>query len=141
MDRIVSIHSRLSIPFSELRFRFARSGGPGGQHVNKTATKVELVFNLDRSSALTDRQRQRLRAALGNRISSDGTLRIEVQETRSQKRNRDLAVERFRTLLARALQNRKKRIPTNPSVRARAKRLREKKRRGEIKRMRQDPSD
>jgi len=136
MEHKIKIHNRLSIPEHELRFRFARSGGPGGQHVNKAATKVELLFDIRNSQSLSDSQRERIEKKLKNRISSEGILRVEVQDTRSQVKNREIAIARFREILAEALKTRRKRVSTSPPVKAREKRLQEKKKRSEVKKLR-----
>lgn len=136
MEERVKIHNRLSIPGHELRFRFSKSGGPGGQHVNKTATKVELLFDVRHSPSLSDSQREKIEKKLQNRISAEGILRIEVQETRSQLKNRDLAISRFQQLLSDALKTHRRRIATSPTYQSREKRLKEKKKRAEIKKSR-----
>ncbi len=136
MEHKIKIHNRLSIPEHELRFRFARSGGPGGQHVNKAATKVELLFDIRNSQSLSDSQRERIERKLKNRISSEGILSVEVQDTRSQVKNREIAIARFREILAEALKTRRKRVSTSPPVKAREKRLQEKKKRSEVKKLR-----
>ena len=136
MEHKIKIHNRLSIPEHELRFRFARSGGPGGQHVNKAATKVELLFDIRNSQSLSDSQRERIEKKLKNRISSEGILSVEVQDTRSQVKNREIAIARFREILAEALKTRRKRVSTSPPVKAREKRLQEKKKRSEVKKLR-----
>ena len=135
----VRISDDLIIPESELRFRFVRSRGPGGQHVNKTATHVELAFDVAGSPSLDELQRERIRTILGNRIDADGVMRIAAQSTRSQLRNRQEAVERLRVLLADALRPRKWRRPTRPSAASRETRLEQKKRRGAVKRARRCP--
>ncbi len=130
---LIRIRPGLEIPLSELRFDFARSGGPGGQNVNKLATKVELFFDVRHSRSLTEAQRDTLLTLLAGRIGKDGVLRLSAQESRSQWRNRERVVEKFSTLLGRALAARKKRVSTKPSAAARERRFREKKRRGETK--------
>lgn len=136
MDRPVIIHTRLSIPLQEIRFRFSRSGGPGGQHVNKTETKVELLFDVRTSPSLNDKQREQIEKKLGSRISADGILSVVAQGSRSQSRNREIALARFRELLQKALQRTKKRILTKPGKISAEKRIQKKKRRGEIKKSR-----
>jgi ribosome-associated protein len=128
------------IPARELQFRFSRSGGPGGQNVNRRETQVELVFDVDGSSALGPRQRARIRQRLANRIDADGRLRIVASEERTQARNRDIAVERFRSLLADALRpDPPKRRPTKPSKAATERRIAGKRRRSTVKRGRARP--
>lgn len=136
-DRLI-INSTISIPMSELAFQFTRSSGPGGQHVNKAATQVELIFDVARSPSLPDRDRQRVAAALGGYIDKNGILRLSAQSTRSQLRNRQEVIARFRALLQAALKRRKRRRPTRPTAESRERRLEEKKRRGAIKRSRRD---
>ncbi len=136
MDRPVIIHTRLSIPLQEIRFRFSRSGGPGGQHVNKTETRVELLFDVRSSPSLSDKQREQIENKLGSRISADGILSVVAQGSRSQSRNREIALVRFRELLQKAIQKTKKRIPTKPGKISAEKRIQKKKRRGEIKKSR-----
>jgi ribosome-associated protein len=135
----IQINRNLTIPADEIRFRFSRSGGPGGQHVNKTSTKAELLFNVMASPSLSERQRRRLLKRLTARISGEGILRVEVRETRSQSQNRAIALERFRRMVADALRPQRRRIPTNPTRQSKEKRIEEKKQRGEIKRLRSGP--
>src|SRR5881296_3734333 len=93
----------LEIADAELEFRFSRSGGPGGQNVNRRATKVELVFDVAGSPSIGPRQRERLLRALSSRIDSEGRLHVVSQEARTQAENRARALERFRLILTRAL--------------------------------------
>jgi ribosome-associated protein len=130
------ITKNLAISEDEIRFRFSRSGGPGGQNVNRRATQVELTFDVARSPSLGPRQRSRLLEKLANRIDGDGVLHLVVSEERSQGRNRALALERFRDLLAGALKRPKRRKPTGPSKAAKRRRLQNKRRRSELKRQR-----
>ena len=136
---MIDISKTISIPLSELSFRFSRSSGPGGQHANKAETRVELLFDVANSPSLTDAQRRQVMRRLSNRVDSDGVLHVTSQATRSQKENRERAIERFQQLLERALQPKKKRKKTNPSKSADERRLREKKRRSEIKKLRREP--
>ena len=124
------------IPLSELKFQFARSGGKGGQNVNKVETKVELSFDVAGSPSLSDSQRHRLLETLGARLDTSGVLRIVSQESRSQWKNREGAVRKFVDILKKALKPRKKRIATKVSHVAKEKRLDQKKRRGAIKKIR-----
>jgi ribosome-associated protein len=135
-EKVLRITDTLSIPLSELRFRFARSSGPGGQHVNRSATRVELLFDVAGSPSLTEAQRERALKALAPYIDSDGVLHLISQTFRSQFRNREEAVERFQTLMRRAMKVPKRRRPTRPSRAARERRLASKRRRSEIKRQR-----
>jgi ribosome-associated protein len=132
----IPINRRFSLPRSELEFRATRSGGPGGQHVNTAATRIQLAWDLGASPSLSERRRQILLSRLSGRIDQQGVLRIVVDTHRSQHRNREEAVERLAALLADALRPRKKRRPTRPPARAKEKRLKEKKHRGEVKRLR-----
>lgn len=132
----IDIMPGLSIPAREIKFLFTRSGGPGGQNVNKVATRVELLYDLDSSAALDGDQKARVRAALGGRIGPDGVLRIQAQESRSQWQNRLHAVGRLAALLRSALRPRKKRVASRPTAGSREERFRTKKKKGAIKRFR-----
>jgi ribosome-associated protein len=121
------------IPLAELDWRVSRSGGPGGQHANTTDTRVEVVFRVDESAALGPRQRDRLLARLGPVVTA------VAADTRSQARNRALALERLRSKLAAGLHVTPARRPTRPSAAATAKRVDEKRRRSEVKRRRRPP--
>lgn len=125
----VSINLHLAIPLSEIEYRFARSGGPGGQHVNTSSTRVEVVWNIRRTLVLTEGQRARLVAVLASKLDSDGGLRVVSSETRSQKRNRDLAEARLAETVRLALVVPKKRKRTRVPRGAVERRLAEKKRR------------
>lgn len=126
----------LTIPPGELAFRASRSGGPGGQHVNKAATKVEVLWNVVESPTLSEEQRQRVLTRLANRIDKDGNLHVASEEHRSQWRNREAATKRLHALVREALKPRKRRKKTRPSRAAKEKRLREKRARAETKRRR-----
>lgn len=132
----IQINRRLSIPRAELRFQATRSGGPGGQHVNTTSSRVRLSWDVARSPSLSDRRRATLLARLGRRVDQDGVLHLVVDTHRSQHRNRREAVERFRDLLSEALRPRRERKPTRPPAAAREKRLESKKRRSQLKKLR-----
>ena len=124
---MLDIDGRTGVPLSELTFRFSRSAGPGGQHVNKVSTRVELLFDVARSPSLDDAQKHRIVAALGSRISEDGVLRVSTQETRSQWSNRELVVEKFVLMLRKALSRQKRRVPTGPSAASKAEKAQAKK--------------
>jgi ribosome-associated protein len=126
-DELV-VNRELSIPLSEIELRVSRSSGPGGQHANVTASRVEAVFDVESSAALSEPQRQRLRVKLGPRVTA------VAQDARSQARNRGLALERLRSKLGEALRVPKRRRPTRPSRAAREQRLEQKRRRGKRKR-------
>src|SRR5262247_4508939 len=124
-DSALTITETLEIPLAELYFQFSRSGGPGGQHVNRSATQVELTFDVANSPSLTITQRARILSQLKSYIDTRGILHLSSQTTRSQHRNRAEVVERFALLLQRALHVPKRRIPTQPSAAAAARRLAE----------------
>ena len=125
----------VSIPRSELRIRVSRSSGPGGQHANTAETRVEAVFDVDASVALTDRQKQRVRASAGP------VLRAVAQDERSQARNRELAVERLVGKLREALKVERRRVATRPTKASVERRLESKRRRATAKRRRAAPPD
>jgi len=135
-DDQLSITPELTIPLSELRFRFSRSGGPGGQHVNRTETRVELLFDLLQSPSLTDEQRQYLLMRLGSQIDSEGVLHIVSSLTRSQYDNRADAITRFQALLRRALHRPRHRIATRPGRAAAERRLQAKRQHSQHKQTR-----
>jgi len=132
----ILIGPSLRIPGRELRFRFSRSGGPGGQNVNKLETRVELLFDVVGSPSLGDSQKKKMLAALKNKIGADGVLRVVAGEARSQYANREAAVARFTAMLAKALEKKKKRVKTRVPKGAREKRLEGKKRKGKVKQLR-----
>jgi ribosome-associated protein len=140
-DASVRVTSSVAIPRTELITRATRSGGPGGQHVNTSSTRIELLWNVVESGALTEAQRARVRAKLGTRMDSDGFLRVVASESRSQRQNRAAAEQRLVELVRRALAVPKRRIPTRPSRAAKEARLAEKRRRGEKKRLRRDDGE
>ena len=126
----IRVTRTVELPVSEVNFRTSRSSGPGGQHAQKTETRVEAVFDVERSQALTDTQKRRV----VNRAGS--VLRAIAQDERSQARNRELALERLVTQLREALRVPRKRRPTKPSKAAVERRLEEKRRRSRVKRLR-----
>lgn len=117
----------------EVTYRTSRSGGAGGQHVNKVSTKVELLFNVNDSSILTERRKLIISEKLSNRISLDGVLALKCDETRSQSANKEIVFERFVNLIKTALTPVKKRRPTKPSRSSVRKRLDSKKKHSEKK--------
>ncbi len=131
----------LSIPFSELRFKFRRSSGPGGQNVNKLNTAVELQFDFVHSAVLSDEQRQRIAEKLAVRLNSTGALSIQSERFRTQGRNRADCLNKLAALLAAALKKPPKREKTKPSRAAQARRLDSKQRHSEKKKSRRTPLD
>ena len=135
-DTVLQINDSLWIPRAELTYRATRSGGPGGQHVNTSSSRVELAWDVGASPSLTDEQRTRIQEKLANRINSEGVLLMSSSEQRSQHQNRESVTARFAELVAQALVIPKKRIRTRPSRASREARLDEKKKRSEVKKMR-----
>jgi ribosome-associated protein len=133
---MISILPGISIPEDELRFAASRSGGPGGQNVNKVSSRVTLTFDLKASTALSDGQKRTIMKKLATRINKDGVLRIISQRTRSQEFNRADAIERFSDLLGRALTPERPRVKTRIPAAAHERRIEEKKKRGSIKHIR-----
>jgi len=134
---IIPITPALAIPAAELHFRFSRSSGPGGQHVNRSETRVELLFDVAHTTSLTEDQRTRILSRLSGHVDTEGVLHIVSSVSRSQSDNRADAVARFQALLAAALHRRKRRVATRPTPAARRQRLEEKRRRAGIKQTRQ----
>jgi len=133
---MIEITPSFAIEESELQFAFVRSSGPGGQNVNKVATAVQLRFDVNHSS-LPDEAKARLIHLAGNKMTSDGELLIEAKKFRTQEQNREDAVHRFVELVQRSFQKPKVRRKTKPTAASKEKRLKEKKVRGEVKKMRQ----
>jgi ribosome-associated protein len=131
----IQVTSRLAIPLEEVELRFSRSSGPGGQHAQKTETRVEAVFDVARSATLSEAQKRRLTARVGPAI------RAVAQDERSQSRNRELALERLAEAIRAGVRVPRKRRPTKPTAASRERRLEEKKRRASVKRLRQPPDD
>jgi len=119
----------------EITFRVSRSSGPGGQHAQKSSTRVEALFDVAGSAGLSDAERRRVLARLGP------VVRAIAQDERSQLRNRELAIERVLEQLRKAARPRRKRKPTKPTAAARERRLEEKRRQAQTKRLRQPPGD
>jgi ribosome-associated protein len=137
--RGIVVSPRLAIPLEEIEFRATRAGGPGGQHVNRSATRVELWWDLAGSPSLTEEDRSWLRTRLKPRLTADGLLRLVSDATRSQARNKAAALERFRALLAQALVRPRPRRRTRPPRSAQERRLAAKRARSERKRERRKP--
>jgi ribosome-associated protein len=129
----IRVTRSVSIPRSEIELRFSRSSGPGGQHAQKTESRAEAIFDVERTVSLTDAQKRRVIAKAGP------VLRAVAQDERSQWRNRELATERVVEELREALKVKRKRRPTRPSKAAKERRLEQKRRRGETKRLRRPP--
>jgi ribosome-associated protein len=134
-DESIRVTRSVAIPRGEVELRFSRSSGPGGQHAQRTESRVEAVFDVEASSALSEAQKRRVVARAGP------VLRAVAQDERSQWRNRELAVERLVESLREALRVERRRRPTAPSAAARERRLAEKRRRSEAKRLRRPPDE
>jgi ribosome-associated protein len=139
LPREVPVTGRVTIPASEISLAYARSGGPGGQHVNRTETKVLLRWNVQASAALDDAERALLLSRLASRLTKEGDLLVASERHRDRARNVEDALERFRALLRRALARPRPRKPTKPTRASRERRLEAKRRRGETKRGRREP--
>jgi ribosome-associated protein len=131
----IRVTRSVALPTGEIELQTSRSSGPGGQHAQKSESRVVAVFDVEASSALTAVQKRRVVAKAGP------VLRATAQDERSQLRNRELAVERLVAQLREALRVERRRVPTAPSKAARERRLDEKKRRGQTKRLRRPPAD
>ena len=130
---MLHVRPGISIPLDEIEVRATRSSGPGGQHANVTASRVEVSFDVGASATLTDEQKRRVMARCGP------VVRAVAQDTRSQRRNRDLALERLAGRLARALAVQRQRKATRPTRAAKERRIQQKRQRGETKRLRGRP--
>lgn len=133
------VNESVVIPRAELEIRASRSSGAGGQHVNKTSSRIEISWNIARSGAVTDEQRARLLQKLSSRLSEDGAIRVVASDTRSQLRNREAAEQRLAETIAKALVVPRKRKPTKRPRAADEARLVEKKKHSERKRERKRP--
>jgi ribosome-associated protein len=129
----IQVTRTVAIPVSEIVLRFSRSSGPGGQHAQKTETRVEATFDVETSSALSEVQKARVLRRAGP------VIRAVAQDERSQARNRELAVERLVAALREALKVERRRRPTKPTAASRERRLDEKRRRGQVKQLRRPP--
>lgn len=139
MDEDLYINTDITIPAGELTTRASRSGGPGGQHANKTSSRVTLEWNIEESSVLSNIQRLRILRNLAHRITDAGVLAVSVDESRSQHQNKDIARERLTKLILDALKVQKVRVGTKPSKSAKRRRVDAKKQVGEKKKMRVKP--
>ena len=131
----IRVTRSVAVPLDEVELRFSRSSGPGGQHAQKSETRVEAVFDVEASAALTEAQKRRVIAKVGR------LLRAVSQDERSQWRNRELALERLAAALRDALRVERRRVATKPTAAARERRLEEKRRRAGVKRLRRAPSN
>jgi len=139
-ENLLQVNESLAIPRTELDVRVSRASGAGGQHVNKTSSRVEIFWNVARSSALSEEQRARLTERLSSRLTTDGSIRVVASDMRSQSRNRELAEERLADMVRRALVVPKKRRPTKPTRASKEARLESKKKQSHKKRERRDKS-
>lgn len=137
----LNVTSAFSIPRSTIEFRASRSGGPGGQHVNTSSTRIELLWDLSASQGLTEEQLERLRRRLAARLDAEGKVRVVASDRRSQQQNRAAAEERLVALVRHALAVPKKRRATKPTAASKERRLAEKKHRSERKRERRAELD
>jgi ribosome-associated protein len=131
----IQVTARLAIPLEEVQLRYSRSSGPGGQHAQKTETRVEAVFEVGASETLTAVQKRRLTARVGS------VVRAVAQDERSRWRNRELALERLAETIRAGIRVERKRRPTKPSAAARKRQLESKRRRSEVKRLRKPPTE
>jgi len=139
-ENLLQVNDTLSIPRNELDVRVSRASGAGGQHVNKTSSRVEIFWNVIGSRALNEEQRSRLRQKLASRLTTEGSIRVVASDMRSQSRNRDLAEKRLADLVRQALIIPKKRRATKPTRAAKEARLESKKRHSTKKRDRRTTS-
>jgi ribosome-associated protein len=137
MSDDIVVRGGIVIPRDELRTRATHAGGPGGQHVNTSATRIEVVWNVDRTRALDHDERALVRTRLATRIDADGDLRVVASDSRSQRQNRNAAEARLAALIARALLVPRRRRATRPTASSVRQRLDAKRRRADTKRRRQ----
>ncbi len=137
---MIKISNSIEIPPEELSFHFMRAGGPGGQNVNKVSSAVRLKFDVGKSKSLPTEVKKRLYRIAGNRINKDGVLTIVARNTRTQKKNRQAALDRFVSLLHTAARKPKPHLKTSIPMRSRMKRLESKKQRSQLKSLRHSPT-
>ena len=140
-DDAILVSAKLTIPRDELVLKATRSGGPGGQHVNTSSTRIELVWDVAASPSLDEPQRAHLLARLATRLDSQGKLRLVAQDERSQLRNREAALARFIDVVAQGLIVPRKRKRTRPPAASKRARLESKRKRGALKRDRRPPTE
>ncbi len=140
-ENTVQINEKLSIPLAELSFRYSRSSGPGGQHVQKSSTRVELLFDVSSSPSLSDAQRKKVLKRLAGYADSSDVLHLVSQSERSQLRNKEEVIDRFQTLMREALKKRKRRKPSHPTAESKERRLKEKKQHSQTKKLRRKVRD
>ena len=140
-DGVLEVSEDVSIPRSELEYRATRAGGAGGQHVNTSSTRIELLWNVAQTGALDDERRARVTARLATRIDGEGWLRVVASARRSQQQNREAAEARLAELVRGALVVPKRRRPTRPTRASKEKRIQEKRKRSETKRMRRGDAE
>lgn len=136
METDLIINERVTIPGAELIISVSKASGPGGQHVNKTSSRVSLRWNVQNSQALTPTQRAQIMERLKSRLVGEGEVLLHVESERSQLRNREIARERLVHLIKDALRVIKKRVATKPSLGSKVRRIENKKKRGTIKKLR-----
>ena len=140
-EGVLEVTEGLVIPRSELEYRASRAGGAGGQHVNTSSTRIELLWNVARTTVLDEERRARVAARLGTRIDGEGWLRVVSSARRSQQQNREAAEARLAELVRGALVVQKRRRPTKPTRASKEKRIEDKRKRSETKRMRRGDGD
>lgn len=140
-DTLLAVNDDLWVPRAELTYRATRSGGPGGQHVNTSSTRVELAWDVGASPSLSDEQRARIQEKLANRINGEGVLLLAASEHRSQHQNKEEVTSRFVELVRQALVVQKARRKTRPTRASREARLKAKRHRSEVKSMRRSLPD
>ena len=140
-EGVLEVTAGLAIPRWELEYRASRAGGAGGQHVNTSSTRIELLWNVARTTVLDEERRARVAARLGTRIDGEGWLRVVSSARRSQQQNREAAETRLAELVRGALVVQKRRRPTKPTRASKEKRIEGKRKRSETKRMRRGDGD